>query len=129
MLMVAQFVSMNTTKEPFIIISEPEVLIALDIERIVRIAFPALANIKVMALDDLLATDIHIDLAICDVGQQVDACRAALDQLSKRGTSIIAITTQDEALLSAWPWPVIQKPFLDEVLLAQIGMAFNTCAS
>ena len=122
--MLAQFVSMNTSIEPFITISEPEVLIALDIERIVRLAFPMLADIKVLALDDLLATDIHVDLAVCDVGERVDVCRAALDQLSSRGTAIIVITTLDETLLSNWPWPVIQKPFLDEVLLAQIGLAF-----
>lgn len=105
---------------------EPEILIAMDIERVLTeyaalqcaISFPA-----GLSADDADGTP---DLVICATDDDSHHDIQALRRLATGGAAIVLLTTSDEFVLDTdLDWPCVFKPYDDDSLVLAVGAALK----
>jgi hypothetical protein len=99
-----------------VLISEPEILIALDIEQIVEDFVPDHATIEIC---NRILTEVQLtlfDVIIVCLDRFEEGVVSALREAHGSGADVIVTSTSDELLERNLPWPVLEKPFSREGL-------------
>lgn len=102
------------------IIVEPEVLIALDVERILDSIDGWAIEVEVISRLQGRGDALACDLLLCAVEHPGSASYRLAEATAATGAAIVLLTTSDELLAADLPWARVPKPFLSEDLVATV---------
>ena len=108
-----------------VIIVEPEILIALDVESVLRSIGEWNMDITTVNAIDTSAQTIACDLLVCSVERLCESVIDFLHAAAGKGAVVVVLTTSDEVLKAGLPWGCIPKPFRDEELADEIVRALG----
>lgn len=107
------------------IVVEPEILIALDVERVLTSVDGWNMDVAIHTRADLESLQPDCDLLVYSVELLCPASEGSMRAIADSGTAIVILTTSDELMSADLPWIRISKPFRNDELIDAVERALR----